>query len=139
MLVRKGSSRPPRGSALFSCQKTAMVFRADPSPIAGKANEAYPIPRCAVHPSEEGQAHLGSFLLYLEKYIASVASPRLPGASLAALEWFHSTWRSVQDPEPTEPGWLGRVTGGRCRILNLSDLGALVSSQLFLLFLDGSP
>ena len=26
-------------------------------------------------------------------------------------------------------GWLGRVTGGRCRILNLSGLGALVSSQ----------
>lgn len=45
-----------------------MVFRADLCPIAGKANEACPIPRCAVHPSEGGQAHLGSFLLYLEKY-----------------------------------------------------------------------
>lgn len=41
----------------------------------------------------------------------------------------HSTCRSAQGAEPTERGWLGRVTGGSCCILNLWGLGALVCAQ----------
>lgn len=52
------------------------------SPIAGKASRLTLFPDVqSTH--QEGQA--GLFPSLPEKYIASVASPRLPGASLAAL------------------------------------------------------